>query len=296
MPMLSANAPSFLLFVWIAFTFLGSWYPFAFQMEDVWNALSFWLISIHHYKPKTDILINTVLGLPLGVLSYACIVRSRNQNQRSHLAAFLQLIVGILVCLFVACFVEIGQYFFAGRDPSIWDSVCQVCGSIIGIMVGALGYFDLEGWIAMVDSLYRQLDPTERILGFLVLVFIIYQLWPVIPTLSPSELKQKIREFLLTIDFCSLRNTLTHLRLFSFPQGLILFVLSAISGFFIGRIGERIFRFPRFPSWFIALTLAPSLEVAKLLIEDRMPSVAALGLCFMGSIIGRFAMFMMPNK
>ena len=163
-------------------------------------------------------------------------------------------------------------------------------------MAIVLGFFDLESSIEKVGSVYRQLDLIERTFGFLVFVFIFFQLWPFIPTLSPSELKQKISAIQLTTESGSLRNTPATLQLDGLAEGLSLFVLSVISGFTVGRIGKRIFRISWLPRCLISFTFAPGVELAKLFIEDRMPSVEALGICFMGSIFGGFASYLTPDR
>ncbi len=121
---------------WALFLLLGSWYPFQYRSGEWNHALSVWLWIGANFRPSaTDLAINVIIGIPLGLFGGLAVFETW-RHVWSRLLACVLVLVGASLW---ASFIELGQYWFAGRVPSLTDTLAQVTGAFIRPRLGRNG-------------------------------------------------------------------------------------------------------------------------------------------------------------
>jgi len=276
----------FALALWIGFVAFGSWYPFKFQNESLQDALVYWWKSVGQYKPKTDIVVNFLVGVPTGFLSYAWLISSGGPGATWFGIARRAAIYSGLISMVVSSFVEIAQFYFVGRDCSLWDTIFQIVGSLAGMVVAIVKLLDPSKISTWFMGNWSRLDFAERMTGIIFFLFLVYQVWPLIPSLSPSELKDKLKVVMGSL-ITEKKIDLATIGRFCFRlQSLVFLFPSLCGGFFLVR---AIFKRPGLSAiarCILAAFFLIAIESSKLIIDSRMPSFETIFICSIGATVG----------
>jgi VanZ family protein len=274
------------LVCWVCFVAFGSWYPFSFDGVSLSQALDIWLYSIGDRKAKTDILVNLIVGVPTGFLTYLWLSRFVGERFRRVFDTICIAGLSLLICLWVACFVEIGQVFFRGRDPSVVDSICQLLGSIAGMFALHILGDPTQKFDRKIQWNWDRLEWPERITGFGAVLLLTYQVWPLIPSISPSELKAKLALLISSFRVNEIAASWKSLSILSALGLALVFFLSSCTGFFYERICRKLITNNAIALRAILVVLFVFLEFSKLFIENRLPDLFTLFACLVGLTTG----------
>jgi glycopeptide antibiotics resistance protein len=144
-PHLLALSVAYMLFV-----AYGSLVPFDFQPMPC-NRIAQRIDEVLHQKldlrSRSDLLVNTMLGVPLGFLLVAalCVDRSRT-------TVLLAAPGVVLSCAFFAASIEFLQLFFPPRVASLTDIVSQGVGSCVGVLAWVFRGQAIIDWCRRVAS------------------------------------------------------------------------------------------------------------------------------------------------
>jgi VanZ family protein len=176
---------------WAGLLVLGSWYPFRYQERPWLEAVETWREMWRHgVVSRTDLAVNLVAGVPLGFFGMHLLLGLTQRASARAIAAALVLIL----CVVYSSGVEIAQYRFAARVPSLVDTAAQMSGAFVGVLVSVLLGRVLWRRAAMVFG--REPSSGARLDAALDLYAIGYALWmlmPFIPAVSPSEVAARWR-------------------------------------------------------------------------------------------------------
>jgi VanZ family protein len=185
-PSMSANLPRrALLWYWI-FIVYGSFIPFIFNFDPnfvKWRVGIFFYDSLYRgviHRSWSDIIVNVLVYMPLGILGTATLRRTR---WLSH-SFVAPLVVGMCgLCTGLA--VELGQTLAPYRSPSMLDALCNGFGTLLGAWVGYAALPSLGN--ALRPSLVRVVRThlAHFITGFLLLASILGNYYPFIPIVNP---------------------------------------------------------------------------------------------------------------
>ncbi len=296
-----SNNPFRLIFIawlfWIAFVIFGSWYPFRFRHANILEAFEIWWESTRAYKSKTDILVNLIVGIPTGFLTYSLISSCFQRLHPIASASTFLLVFWLFFCLFFSSFVELGQVFFSDRDPSFFDSVLQVLGSVIGLICLRTQLMPpIRNWNSCGFVLSR-MDSIDRVTAVCAFIFVLCQIWPFIPSVSPSEIWDKLKLVNETSMPIKLLGDVIHMSLKLKVWMGLLFILAVHLGIFVSRIGYKYVGFSFWQRAIVLWLLIIGIECSKIAFQDRVPSLLSLLVCAIGGNLGllfstnRFARF-----
>ena len=142
---------------------------------DSWSARAFLL-------HRVDVLVNVALYVPVGLCGYLAFRRSRGR--------ILAAVVPVLIGLVVSTSVELLQVYEAVRRTNAIDLLCNVAGSVLGVVLGAT--------FSAVSKRRRKIDAGV----YLVLACWVASLsYPFVPVFAGSALLAKARSFLVSDPF-----------------------------------------------------------------------------------------------
>jgi VanZ family protein len=272
----------FVLVLWICFVIFGSWYPFAFQYHDLHEAWYYWLHSGESDKSKTDMFVNFVVGIPTGVLTFVWLVGNWDYYSVRQCRCSFQIAIAsfawLVICVLTPSVVELGQYYFDRRFPSIIDSTLQFFGSIVGLILCWLNRRQLRDFLCFGDRVWANTSNGLKFCLALSICFLISQLWPGIPSISPSEIKEKIRSVL------SFQTDLEPLDVII--GSMVSFGLAIPFGYLISiKMSALGFSKPWIRVALVAI-ITLFMEFCKLFIEARLPTPQNCFAVFLGSMAG----------
>jgi peptidoglycan/LPS O-acetylase OafA/YrhL len=155
-----------------------------------------------HYS-KFDLLVNVLVGLIGGVLVGFWIAAgevaasTEPSSKRSPFALLRQMLPWVALVGVLAIGVEVAQLFFVNRIPNIYDIVSQITGFLIAMVVVARTGQRL---ILARGSWFDQVAERGLFLwvGLLAsLVYLVTHWWPLIPAITPGEIRLKLRQGLV---------------------------------------------------------------------------------------------------
>ena len=162
----------------------GSLYPFMFALlperGGVWTAM---LAERRVWTGFGDVAGNVALFVPLGALGVLCI-----GAQRFGAWQGLALLLASSVFAFV---IQVLQAYLPSREPALSDVLWNSVGAALGIAVGLVAE-------RYVRSLPQIAWPRSRIVLVLIAAWITAELWPFVPALDWSEIKEKLRPLILS--------------------------------------------------------------------------------------------------
>lgn len=194
-PILTTRQYAWLTLGFVAFVIYGSLVPLAYQakpLDQAWNKLIRAFSKPVVVDQPSDWLANILLFIPLGFIAmgWACVDRAKRSAWSSTFV--------LPACTLLSALLEFAQIWFPPRYTSLSDVVAETIGAAIGIGL----------WIAagqrMTDKL-RHLWMTHcannraiRIVPGYLLLLVIIQGVPFDLTLSPTTLKHKYSEGLIS--------------------------------------------------------------------------------------------------
>lgn len=178
----------------------GSLVPFAWR-EVPWDLAlrdfeQRFLGIIWPPKLNSDRLVNLMLGVPLGFLTYGSFVFGAKRLRDRLLAApeALQL------CLAISLGVEFAQYWSAGRVSSPWDVIAQGIGAAVGIgLWSVIGEVFLHRWAESRRELSREARWALLLFAYWVVLLIFAVLPVTLPATSPRFVLIRYRDGLLSL-------------------------------------------------------------------------------------------------
>lgn len=160
----------------------GSLHPFRFavpaSLELAWSAF---LADHRLWTTRGDLVGNIALFVPFGALALA----AWGPRQRGALAWLLLLLVAVVF----AFAVQVLQIWFPPREPSLADVLWNGVGSLAGMALAAVALTRFSG---------RQirLGDGAPVAAFLLLGWVLTQLFPFLPSLDWQMVKDKLKPLL----------------------------------------------------------------------------------------------------
>lgn len=255
-----------------AFTLYGSLVPFRFRALAPGRAGELfadllaggvWVYS------RSDLLVNVLLGVPLGFCLLGAVRADRAPDPRRALRA------AALVwpaCALFALGVEFAQQFTLTRNCALSDIVAQALGSALGLLL----------WAARGPALVRAAraawertdpDPAGRLLLAHLALVLFVQTLPFDVTVSPGELYKKVRDGGATLEpFAELRGAGAAERWNLYGKWARLAGLYFPAGLLLARATGRPARWGAARVALAALACAALAEGAQLFVRSRGPS------------------------
>ncbi len=170
----------FAVLVVLALVTYGSFFPFKYVPHEASGGDVIALLSLPRGRMSViDIVGNVLLFLPLGAL----LASSRLKSLRWPL-------LGLSVA--VALLIQYFQFWFPGRHPSALDALLNLIGLLLGLGLGQVALKLLARWNP--KNLQRpQLVP---IATFLMLLWVAYRWFPLVPTLDLQNVKNGLKPLL----------------------------------------------------------------------------------------------------
>jgi VanZ family protein len=165
----------------------GSLYPFGFAMpvslDAFWDEL---LAQRRLWTGFGDVAGNVLLFMPLGAAGVLCI----GAHRLTVLRAAKLLAAGVAFALAV----QVLQVFEPTRNPALSDVFWNALGTVVGIGTGAA----VERY---VSALPRPAWPRSRFAVALIAAWVAAELWPFVPSLDWSAIKQVLKPVVLAPSF-----------------------------------------------------------------------------------------------
>lgn len=163
---------------WCLLILGASLYPFDLDLQRLLEALGAGLPQLQEWRASSrrDTWANVLLYIPFGALAWLAIAPRRRPLARGGL-----IVVGGALFSF---WIELLQHGLLPRDPTPVDWALNVCGTMIGIVVGAL-YRSLP--IRPMTLRLRRVDPGPTP-WILLMVWIATHLAPFVPRLRPGRI------------------------------------------------------------------------------------------------------------
>jgi VanZ family protein len=162
----------------------GSLYPFHFvaprSLAAAWDDF---ILDWHLWTSTGDVVGNIVLFVPFGALWTAAFPRST--------ATLARLLAATAACTLFALVVQVAQIWFPPRDAAIADAFWNLAGSLLGIVAGRLL---LRAGVAQHGAVR---SASARVAAGLVLLWLVCQWAPFIPTIDWQGLKDSLKPLLL---------------------------------------------------------------------------------------------------
>ena len=174
------------LFVFfIGLIIYGSLFPFTFSYNN--GAPERWDILFHSFHPFTslgDILGNIVLFMPFGYLGLEALSTARSGKPPTRKIIFYGLALALIIQLI--------QVYVPSRSPAFADVYWNGLGIILGIMSAQL-----------IKRFFPKLSLSDatNIPAILALFWLLYLLFPFVPTLDFQEIKNSIKSLVLSPVF-----------------------------------------------------------------------------------------------
>jgi hypothetical protein len=238
----------------------------------------------------SDQLINFALGVPTGLLICA-LISPATWDKRDHRRRLwiIEVLLWLICCCLTAVVVEIGQVFFSWRHSSLRDSFLQIAGSVLGGTVYLILGKKLLYTSSIIQSFLGGMNYTSKSAIALFLANLFVQLWPFIPSVSPSEIKTKLRE--IKSVFTSDSSFIPHFDVLSSRFGLLYVLFSGSTWLIIGLFLEEIKRKSGTGSFFLVIVIMSAItftETLKILVDGRFPSATNWSVSVLGLSMGLF--------
>lgn len=169
----------------ISIIIYGSLFPFSFSIDggftERWTTF---LFSFHPFTSLGDILGNIVLFIPFGYLGLATLTASGTGRPRLRKILLYGLLLAILI--------QVLQVYIPSRSPSIADVYWNGLGIILGI-----------GGALFIRKRFPQTDLSNvmNIPLILAAFWLLFQLFPFVPTVDFQEIKNSIKPLVLAPVF-----------------------------------------------------------------------------------------------
>jgi hypothetical protein len=188
--------------LWVLLVILGSLFPFQLRNSRgvAWEQLT---ESLRQHYSKFDLLVNVLVGVMGGVMAGFWIAAgevsgsTQSASKRSPFALLGRMLPWVVLVAVLAIGVEVAQLFFVNRIANIYDMISQIAGFLIAMVVVARvgqrlilargSWFDrvaergLFLWVGLLASL----------------VYLVTHWWPLIPAITPGEIRLKLRQGLV---------------------------------------------------------------------------------------------------
>ena len=163
----------------------GSLYPGDFHSAHL--AAGPLSVLIHSWPTRIDrfllrdVAVNLLIYMPVGVFGFLAL----RQNVRTTFAV----IVTVLIALALSSAIEMTQLFDDARECSASDVVCNVSGTVFGVVLGSFYQRWLERFLSRAQT-SKFLHPSGAVLLFYT--WLAYQAFPLFPALSRTSLTEKL--------------------------------------------------------------------------------------------------------
>lgn len=243
----------------------GSLYPWDFhsaQLADgpLWVLIHSWPTHVDRFLLR-DVAVNLLIYMPVGVFGFLAL----RQNVRTAFAV----IVTAFIALALSSAIEMTQLFDDARECSASDVVCNVSGTVFGVVLGSFYQRWLERFLTRAQA-SKFLHPSGAVLLFYT--WLAFQAFPLFPALSRTALTEKLHA-LFAYSSVSRLETLTY-----FVEWLV-----------VGQLLETVLGIERTRRWFSLLLLVLP---AKLLIAGRSITwselAGAVSACICSYFLGRY--------
>lgn len=266
-----------MMFVYVCMLFYGSLMPFDFRwitFEQAWDAFWHTDLLVEARWGKSDMVTNIVMAIPLTFLAIGAWSR---ENTRGGLWYKVPLVlagsVAVSVCL------EFSQVFTVSRVASAHDLISQAIGGAIGLVVWVVAGSALCGWVRDLFVARSQADLAHRVLWTYLGLLVLYQLLPLNPTISFSQIMARYRHGMINfVPFCD-----------NVTMGFYALVMKMVTYLPIGFLEAfRTGRWPRRIAWAVLCGLGLSLlmEMLQVFIASRIATSTDIVLGTIGAALG----------
>lgn len=173
----------FLLLLILALIAYGSLYPFDFvpRANGVAEMAKLFVRPAIGMQ-RGDIVGNLLLFIPYGLVS----VLAARAHRRPSLACLGYVAVGLVLALGL----QVAQVWLRSRTPALGDAVVNATGLLIGLVLGALA-------LRLRPSLGDARQSAALVPLALMLAWLAYQWYPLVPTLDLQNVKNALKPLLL---------------------------------------------------------------------------------------------------
>lgn len=164
----------------------GSLFPFQFSLDIDKSSITTFLGSWKGVTSSGDVIGNIVLFLPMGLLGYFLPARS---NRADSGPVFV-----LLVWVLIAGGCQITQLTISSRDATLFDLYGNALGAVLG--------WQLARFIPRSSlSPLWQINQSRLIPAVLIILWLVSQLIPFVPTIDLQSYKSAIKPLLLTPEW-----------------------------------------------------------------------------------------------
>jgi glycopeptide antibiotics resistance protein len=286
-PLLGKEAPRhagrtylILSVAYACFLFYGALMPFEFRgvsFRHVWDA--FWHTGLLFQARwgQADMVTNIVIMIPLTFCALGAWSREGTRPGLWFMAPAV-----LAGSLLISASLEFAQVFTVDRTPSIHDIIAQAIGGAIGLGVWMVFGGALSRWVRGLFASGDRRHLAGRILWTYAGLLVLYELLPLNPTISASQILAKYRQG--GINFVPFLD--------SVPMGLYATLMKAavyapvgfLLAFRAGRFGRRIVR-----GLLGGLGFSLGLEAAQVFIVSRIATSTDVVLGTLGASLGGLA-------
>ena len=191
----------------------GSLHPFRFTptpFDIAWDAF---MADHRLWTSRGDVIGNIALFVPFGALALAAL-----PAQWRGVLAWAPL---LLVAVAFAFAVQVLQIWFPPREPSLSDVLWNGVGSLVGMVVAALA-------LARFGGSQLRLGDGGPVAAFLLLGWVLTQLFPFLPSLDWQMVKDKLKPLLVDTPWSGTAMLFTMARVLA--AGCLLHALSRSAG------------------------------------------------------------------
>jgi len=262
-----------LLGLWSLFIVYGSFIPFRLTTDSgiVRRHLAVaWVLPFVDGRRNfslPDVVGNVLLYIPLGILLMASTGRALEERQPWRFV-----LCGVIAAVF-STLVEVGQLFTVNRTASLLDVVCNTTGGLLGAAAAGTARAALRGGRgARIAGVVRR-RPVTLVIALIALAMAVDRLYPFFVTLDVSTVWHNVkRAEWPPVESVQRRFWWDLLVDVALPPALMAALLKGLVG--------------RCTAWLLTVAFAVALEVARVVVAPRPPSVDHVIFAALGGLIG----------
>ena len=188
-----------MMLIYMAMLFYGSLVPLDFRdisFGQAWDAFWHSNLVFGARLGQSDMVTNIVMTIPLTFLAVGA--WSRAGPRRGFWYWYMAPVVfagsvAVSVCL------EFSQVFTANRSPSIHDMIAQAIGAVVGLAAWLLAGEHLCRWVRGLFANRPRADLARRILWTYAGLLVLYELLPLNPTISLSQIMARFQHGMINL-------------------------------------------------------------------------------------------------
>ncbi len=273
---------SALAFVYSAFVFYGTLFPFVFngylyQRPKEGLYPFYWIFTLGEYNGRADIVANIIFFIPLGYFLGKLLY---------GFPKLILFLIGGFYCFFLTGLVEYLQLYVPHRHTSVLDIITNIGGGILGLVFAS--YLKTPHLLAGAKRQFRQLLSSRWVIPmFGVFILVICE---------------GLQPFNFSLKFDYIQFKMKHFWPSNFPAGYLILlarygaVFAMASAIASAWLYEAKVKRPALKGFLMMAMLGSFLEFFQILVLSRIPGWPELILLNLASAFGSLVFLYMPQK